>query len=329
MKSYAIFAILAFLLSLGQLSAQAERKIQLKVEKEIHGKITKIDSTIIASETTDIQALLKKMGFEWEEQGAIIELDGGKDGDNHRLKLIKIDSTNMITNLEEMDEETRAKVEAAMKTSGEMEMEVKVEKGEDGQLKVIVNGEELPADGSVNIFLHKEGESGAEEHIWIDKDETELKNIFFNKEGNEYLQLEGDHLKKSITLELTSDGTGGHEVVKIIKINCIIEDLHTEDEAAFRKAGITQTENNLSINDLSFYPNPNDGRFTLSFETAEEGTVDIRIVDVQGKSVYQEALPSFSGAYKGEINISAHPQGLYFLSISQNGKVMNKKIVIE
>jgi hypothetical protein len=61
----------------------------------------------------------------------------------------------------------------------------------------------------------------------------------------------------------------------------------------------------------------------------EEGPADIRIYTNQGQLVYEESISDFSGSYSGEIDISDNSPGVYFLQLSQNGKGMAKKIVVQ
>lgn len=333
--------LLAYILGISQLFAQ-ERRIQIKAEKEVNGVMTKIDTTIVTNGDVDMEVIMKELGLEGPHEYG-----------------------DMTMELEGVNEETRAKIEAAME-EGEKTMDVKVKLDEDGEKSytITINGEEVEADGEHNIFIKKiGGDENSETHkIWVDEDgnTTKLKSdnvfffsdeeltdeekaeiekmkeqgkanmFFFKEDNNETLHEAGDHTEKHFTIDVKSIDGDGTEMIKVIKINCFIEDLHFEDEEALRKAGLHEArENNLIVDDLSFYPNPNDGRFNLGFETKEKGDVDIRIVDIQGKGIYRKNLIDFQGNYKDQIDISANPQGVYFLSISQNGKAVNKKLVIE
>jgi hypothetical protein len=84
----------------------------------------------------------------------------------------------------------------------------------------------------------------------------------------------------------------------------------------------------LTLHTLTYYPNPNEGEFTLSF-TGRKKPVIIRILDQKGHLMYEENLKDFSGYYNEVINVRKFNKGKYLLQIHQNGKVLNKKLILE
>ncbi|MBC7862926.1 MAG: T9SS type A sorting domain-containing protein, partial [Bacteroidia bacterium] len=73
----------------------------------------------------------------------------------------------------------------------------------------------------------------------------------------------------------------------------------------------------------SVYPNPsNSSSFTLTFDTAEKGNVEIRIMNTLGLVVYSEKLEDFSGVYNKKINLENFAAGIYFADILR-GDVRN------
>lgn len=84
--------------------------------------------------------------------------------------------------------------------------------------------------------------------------------------------------------------------------------------------------NDLAIEQISFYPNPNDGVLNLNFSTAKTTPVQIHIYDSRGNLVYMEEINPFSGSYKNQIDISDQPVGNYFLQIVQGQQSYAKKI---
>ncbi len=102
---------------------------------------------------------------------------------------------------------------------------------------------------------------------------------------------------------------------------------------SLEKAGVdlaqNRMNNKLEMDKLSFHPNPNDGKFTLKFNTEEKGNTDIKIYDINGKEVYNERIQNFDGKYEKEIDISENGSGTYFLKVSQGEKMMTRKIILE
>jgi Secretion system C-terminal sorting domain len=87
-----------------------------------------------------------------------------------------------------------------------------------------------------------------------------------------------------------------------------------------------KSDNDLVIEQISFYPNPNEGLLNLNFTTQDKAPIKVFIYDTLGNVVYAEEVNQFSGSYKNQIDISAQPVGSYFLQIVQGQKTYSKKI---
>lgn len=113
----------------------------------------------------------------------------------------------------------------------------------------------------------------------------------------------------------------------IIKIQ--IADLTQEEVNQVNKNASTKLalNNDLLLEQISFFPNPNDGLLNLNFVTLEKKPVKLVLYSNDGEIVYLEERSSFDGTYNKTIDISNEPNGTYFLQILQNGKSYSKKIV--
>lgn len=85
----------------------------------------------------------------------------------------------------------------------------------------------------------------------------------------------------------------------------------------------------LKINDISFYPNPNDGRFTVDISTGNESLLKVRIIDPDGAVVYEKSDQSTTGEYSFKIDLSQKRKGIYLLQVIQNNSSLTKRIIIE
>ena len=83
-----------------------------------------------------------------------------------------------------------------------------------------------------------------------------------------------------------------------------------------------------SENDLKFYPNPNNGNFTLEAELKNKGKAQLRVVDVNGKVVYEETFKG-PGVIKKQIDLPDTGKGVYFVHLNQNGEALTQKVVVE
>lgn len=87
-------------------------------------------------------------------------------------------------------------------------------------------------------------------------------------------------------------------------------------------------DNDLVIDDLRLFPNPNNGIFNLNFNLEGTGDVNIRIYAADGRIVYEDNEGNFTGDYLNQINISDNAQGIYFLMVRQGEQTISKKIVL-
>lgn len=138
--------------------------------------------------------------------------------------------------------------------------------------------------------------------------------------------------KKIIVINETEAKVGDHKAEAFTKVVVVKKsDLKNADEADIKRLGKSVGENDgkLKIEKMNFYPNPNNGKFNLSFTLAEKGDTEISILNIDGKVVYKEKLANFSGNYEKEIDISKNAKGVYFIKVEQGKHSQVKKIVME
>ena len=135
--------------------------------------------------------------------------------------------------------------------------------------------------------------------------------------------MEGNH---EVTIDVKVDGEDGEEMKHVV----IITKMSGDDKSAKRVSKtVDLNKKELSINKLKFSPNPNDGKFDLSFKLNKEKPVQIKIVDIHGKTVYSEKVNDFAGKYNNNIDISKNGKGIYILQITQDNKASTSKVVIK
>ena len=119
------------------------------------------------------------------------------------------------------------------------------------------------------------------------------------------------------------DDEGNTRVISRVKV--FVRSARDTDK---EKVGSDEMED-LQVNDISFYPNPSDGRFELELDTGNELPVYIKIVGPQGDVVYERNGLSADGFYDYNIDISNQREGIYILQVVQNGRALTKRIIIE
>jgi len=124
---------------------------------------------------------------------------------------------------------------------------------------------------------------------------------------------------------------GRPEALDLSKVKVAVEDL-TQQEADDMKTRYNMDmvpSNELRVNDLGLFPNPDQGAFRLQFELPEQGATSIRVYNAAGRSIYDYDLGSYSGPFSDEVDISQNGPGAYFLEITQGTKRLTKKVVLQ
>ncbi|MFT5183698.1 MAG: membrane-associated protease RseP (regulator of RpoE activity) [Flavobacteriales bacterium] len=115
----------------------------------------------------------------------------------------------------------------------------------------------------------------------------------------------------------------------IIEVRIDIESITEDDMNQVNSSASPRlsNEDDLAIENISFYPNPNNGQINLKFQLNEREPVDIILYDQNGSIVYKESVLNFSGSYTNTIDISDQADGSYFLQIMQGERTYSKKVI--
>lgn len=233
----------------------------------------------------------------------------------------------------------------------DLEHNVEVEVvGEGDERMVIINRDgviqeiDLGAEGvwtddesgtNVNVFRFNTEDGEEVEHVEIDKRIIMIQDEDLSEEDRakleEALKL-GDHedMLENIKIIVGDDAKViNSSEIHMVRIEIKMEEPGEEEMNMLRNSGASDLNNSLQLDELSFYPNPNNGQFSLNFQAAEEGSLSVIVRDLQGRTVYQEDASEFNGVYQNDINISGESAGVYFLTINVNGRSTTKKLVME
>jgi hypothetical protein len=82
-----------------------------------------------------------------------------------------------------------------------------------------------------------------------------------------------------------------------------------------------------SIEEVLLYPNPSKGLFSISLNTSK--SVTISVLDIQGRSIFNELYTNNKAVFVQDIDLSKVPKGIYFLNVDYDNKRIEKKIIIE
>jgi hypothetical protein len=88
-------------------------------------------------------------------------------------------------------------------------------------------------------------------------------------------------------------------------------------------------EGGSAIANLAIYPNPSRDIFNVTFTSETIQDLKVRILNVIGEELINENLEQFIGEYTKQINLTNNAKGIYFLEITTNNGVINKKLILQ
>lgn len=83
-----------------------------------------------------------------------------------------------------------------------------------------------------------------------------------------------------------------------------------------------------NLQSLVVYPNPNKGNFTVSFDNPSDEMVNISVVDMRGRKIYENNYQSGS-TFNQDIQLENAQSGVYLLSLTNGDRKEVKRIIVE
>ena len=310
------------------LKAEQQGSVQIKIITEENGIERVIEKTYADMESLKSDPELKELGLDLD----LIEPDAkGQPAGAQRMIKVELEKEmdERISENETVTIDDKKHV-VVIKKDGEKEEQIIELEGDEAVQWMEENGEILKLDGKDFEFT---GEDGKKIKIAVDhlvtgdlvEDEKEIeKNIEIISE------MTGDsEIERNVEVEVTEDGNKKIEIIirKSGPLNIEISEIDAGDPSL--NSVPFSINNNLSAKELSYFPNPNDGKFTLKFALSKTQPVAIRIYDVTGRPIFEEIVSEFDGKYSNEIDLKGKERGVYVLQITQKNRGLSRKILIE
>ncbi len=164
------------------------------------------------------------------------------------------------------------------------------------------------------------------------------KIIIINKEvvgedGDAEIEVnvtEGDEqIEKTITKTKDDQGKVKTEVIVVKKEVNAQGESNAKAPVVEKEMVPAANEKPGNISALNFYPNPNDGRFYVSFNVAQTADVTLRITDINGREIYSDTKTNFNGLYEKNFYEGRWEAGVYLMEVRAGSEKQLLKITVQ
>ncbi len=112
-----------------------------------------------------------------------------------------------------------------------------------------------------------------------------------------------------------------------------VEDYCRNGDICLHQIEIETETNSIGIPDvsdfqISVYPNPSNGQFSVKVEVSQPSDVQFEIVDMNGKTIYTDNYPCTTGTNLKEISLQNIAPGTYMLKAKSGRDVVIEKVVV-
>ena len=84
----------------------------------------------------------------------------------------------------------------------------------------------------------------------------------------------------------------------------------------------------FGLDNFSIFPNPNNGNFTIKFDSISSNEIVVGVYDMRGRDVFTKSYQN-NGFFSETLNLKGLQAGVYLVSVKDGNKKEVKKIVIE
>lgn len=87
------------------------------------------------------------------------------------------------------------------------------------------------------------------------------------------------------------------------------------------------SENNETVG-IEVFPNPNNGQFKINLNAVDFTDATVTVMNALGQKVYEESNVNIIGSYSTNVDLSNNLQGVYFIVVSGNNKMITQKVIL-
>lgn len=199
-----------------------------------------------------------------------------------------------------------------------------------GAKKVVIVTSDKKDKGREVVTINIEGDE--DELAETNTDSNKLtKVVIVNKQVSKHKTSEDVNVAVNTTGNETGEAKPGGEKDEPQKDVTIAtttpENTNAPQATATTLPGIKGAKEE-NIHNLTFFPNPSNGRFYVSFTVSKPADVELRITDLNGKEVYSDKRTNFSGQYEKNFYEGKLATGSYIMNVISNGEQQSLKMTI-
>lgn len=88
------------------------------------------------------------------------------------------------------------------------------------------------------------------------------------------------------------------------------------------------SNNDLTFDNFSLYPNPNKGSFNVKFNSSTNNPIKVSVFDIRGREIFDKGFQN-NGLFEENVQLSNVQSGIYLVTIQDGDKKIVKKITIQ
>jgi len=140
-----------------------------------------------------------------------------------------------------------------------------------------------------------------------------------------YLWMPGNYTTPGITVDTAGIGLGIQEYSVLVGDENGCSNSDTITIVFLNCTGIDEI---AGLKQVTVFPNPNSGFFTLNIVSAKPLELNIKIFSASGVMIYGERKLSVDGSYSEKITLNDAGSGIYYILLENgNGKIVKKILV--
>lgn len=90
----------------------------------------------------------------------------------------------------------------------------------------------------------------------------------------------------------------------------------------------TASVDDVSFNDFTLYPNPNNGDFTVRFTSVTGSQIKVAVYDIRGRQLLNSAYAN-TGAFEQNLSLGTAEAGVYLVQVQDGERSITKKIIVK